>query len=489
MKHHVKIVSRCIAIILFLTSSLNVTNVWGADNPIDQDPSQDSPSQNGNALFLPYVLGEYPPPQSVFGVEITIPHPNYNAKAETLQTYWVRNATFSWAAIEPNPPNSSGKPTYDWSSVSESYLIDAYQRELTVIATVKYAPKWARRYKKRACGPIAEENLDEFARFMKDLVKKYSAAPYNIKYWELGNEPDIQPWVFAEDDEYPLYGCWGDPDSNTYGGKYYGKMLKKVYPAIKAADPQANVLIGGLLLDCDPTVDSNCKSGNFFKGILETTGGNYFDIVSFHSYAGFSSSGNIIDETHPKWAHRGGVVVGKIDFLKEVMNNYGVNKPIMLTEVALFCAWGCTTPDDDFLDAQADFVVTMFTRIWQANLMGAIWFTLPGPGWRDCGLLDSKGLPRPSHDAYFFMTEELYNFKLTGKVIDYPGIKGYKFARSGKNVWLMWSADRQIPVEIELPAGWKKVMDKFGTILFENTNPPVGNKITVDHPIYVELIP
>ena len=35
-----------------------------------------------------------------------------------------------------------------------------------------------------------------------------------------------------------------------YGGGYYAEMLKIVYPQIKAADPEAQILIGGLLLFC-----------------------------------------------------------------------------------------------------------------------------------------------------------------------------------------------------------------------------------------------
>ena len=41
-----------------------------------------------------------------------------------------------------------------------------------------------------------------------------------------------------------VFGCWGDNDDDYYGGGYYADMLKMVYPAVKSADPQAQVLIG-----------------------------------------------------------------------------------------------------------------------------------------------------------------------------------------------------------------------------------------------------
>ena len=68
-------------------------------------------------------------------------------------------------------------------------------------------------------------------------------------------------------------------------------MLKVAYPQIKAADPQAQVLVGGLLLDCDPRPGAGCSltaqnaiPPKFLEGILRNNGGPYFDGVSFHAY-------------------------------------------------------------------------------------------------------------------------------------------------------------------------------------------------------------
>jgi len=106
-----------------------------------------------------------------------------------------------------------------------------------------------------------------------------------------------------------------------YGGGYYAEMLKAVYPAIKEADPQAQVLIGGLLLDCDPThppEGKDCKPSKFLEGILKNDGGDYFDIISFHGYPPYSGAdiggGLYNDVHHPYWESRGGVVLGKVDF-------------------------------------------------------------------------------------------------------------------------------------------------------------------------------
>ena len=80
---------------------------------------------------------------------------------------------------------------------------------------------------------------------MHDVVERYGSPPYNVKYWELGNEPDAA-WQHIASDS--VFGCWGDVNAPFYGGQHYGEMLKEVYPQIKSTDPDAHVVVGGLLL-------------------------------------------------------------------------------------------------------------------------------------------------------------------------------------------------------------------------------------------------
>ncbi len=82
-----------------------------------------------------------------------------------------------------------------------------------------------------------------FAAFLSEVVKRYSQPPYNVRYWEIGNEPDTP---IGPDSGF---GCWGVNGDPYFGGGAYGNMLKAVYPAIKAANPQVQVLNGSLLLD------------------------------------------------------------------------------------------------------------------------------------------------------------------------------------------------------------------------------------------------
>jgi hypothetical protein len=441
-----------------------------------------------DVIYLPLIPKNYPRLLTSFGVE-TLHLSDYVGKADEANVFWVRYGTFSWKDIEPvrNTP-----PAYIWDSVDETGLIEAAQNYQTIIAVIRYTPDWAVKYPGVYCGPIAQNSLNAFAQFMQALVLKYGKAPYNIKYWEIGNEieVEVQPpeWSLAD------RGCWGEKDKPQYpyyGGEYYAEMLKRVYPAVKAVDPTAQILIGGLLLGCDPDYPllpkDTCKSSNFLEGILSNQGAQYFDIVSFHSYAYFYN-GAIHDTDFVNWVHKGGQVMGKVNFLRQVMAKYNTNKPLMLTEVALLCVpeyfpADCDPAGSDFFQAQADFVVSTYVRTWAADVKSTIWFTLENNGWRYSGLLEDINTPRPGYDAYKFMTTELQEAKYIGQTTSYPNVAAYKFSSPGKQIWVMWSTDNS-QHNITLPINTDHVYDKYG-----GTITPVNGQIPVKSPVYLEIIP
>lgn len=431
-------------------------------------------------IYLPLIARNYPRWPSIFGIETNSLDTTKITNAQNANVYWVRNFSFSWARIEPVRTTT---PTYDWSVVNETGLMNASANGLTVVATVKFTPSWAQKYPGVSCGPVAVNAMDEFAQFMHNLVKRYSVPPYNIKYWEIGNEVDIDPDLVTPDS---IFGCWGDESDTYYGGGYYADMLRQVYPAIKAADSQATVVIGGLLLDCDPTnppPGKTCRPSRFLEGILRNAGGAYFDAVSFHAFAIYLPGQ--IYEMSPNWSARGGVLLGKISFLREVLANYGVNKPLMLTESSLVCpeyVLECNPVSNGFLEAQADYVAWLYLRGWAHQLMGIMWYTLEDSQWRSSGLY-LNSTPKPAYYALQFATRELDESNLVGAVSQYPSLIGYDFRSPGKRVWVLWSPTRTDTL-INLPAGALSVFDKYGAAVA-----PVAGQITVNSPVYIELSP
>jgi hypothetical protein len=259
-------------------------------------------------------------------------------------------------------------------------------------------------------------------------------------------------------------------------------MLKYAYPAIKSVDLQAKILIGGIIQSCDPTHNPQCTRGKFLEGILANNGANFFDVISYHGYA-YYVEGLIVDDTYTNWAHRGGLVLGKIDYFNSLMETNNIAKPLMLTEASMICRFAYQCPDfNDFLEAQADYVVWVFTRTWAAGLLGTYWYTLEGPGWRDSGLLDG-GTDKPAYHAYSFMSQELDKALFVRKSNIYPGVETYIFEKTEKDIWVLWVLDRSNHT-ITLPGNTLHVYDKYG-----NTVQPVANRVTFDSPIYLELSP
>ena len=401
----------------------------------------------------------------------------------------MRHNGLLWQNVEPIEGER------DWTSQADldGKLERASTSGLSTILIVRGTPQWAQLFPGSFCGPITPDKLELFADFMVEAVSRYSQPPYNVKYWELGNEPDVDPLLVPPKS---VFGCWGNHLDPYYGGGYYADMLKVVYPAIKSADPEAQVLIGGLLLDCDPNQPAegkDCSSGNFLEGILQNGGGDYFDLISFHGYTPYfgPTSGFpyalYLDEHNPSWEHLGGVVAGKIKFIRQVMEYYQIEKPIFHTEGALMCAeynpTDCEEPGELFYDAQADYAVRIFVRNWANDIEGTIWYQFEGPGWRYGGLLDEDQNPKPVYDALLFLTSILSNTAYIGEIDQYEGMQVYEFSSPDKRIWVLWSPE-QIDTRILLPNNVNAAFDKFG-----NEITPEGNQLVVNDPIFLQFLP
>jgi polysaccharide biosynthesis protein PslG len=106
----------------------------------------------------------------------------------------------------------------------------------------------------------------------------------------------------------------------TLTADQYTWLLKVVYPAIKAADPSATVLMTGMNMSGNPR--------GFLQGIYNAGGKGYFDAVSMHPY----SSPNCPDS---------GTFCTDLPALYTIMQQNGDgNKKIWITE------FGCSTGTD-----------------------------------------------------------------------------------------------------------------------------------------------
>jgi hypothetical protein len=257
-------------------------------------------------------------------------------------------------------------------------------------------------------------------------------------------------------------------------------MLKVAYPAIKAADPRAQVLLGGLLLDCspnDPPPGKDCAPGKYLEGVLVNGGGPYFDLVSFHAYTYYFEDRDAIE--NPNWLGSVTAIPEKTAFLREVLNSYGFpNKELMNTESALACFSGTA----NCWAAQARYMPRAYSEAMAAGLTAQIHYKMiAGTGWWHTGLIWSSLAPKPAYHAYATASSFLSPTDYVGLATSYPpGIQGYVFRRhyGPVNLDVIWSEDSTPRTVTLLPGA--SAYDRYGSLIASSSD------IQVDHsPVYI----
>ncbi len=452
----------------------------GADIPAMSPVEAASMEALTNPVYMP-LIGKQFPFQTVFGVEMRrLNNANGLDKAAAAQATWTRRNALLWMDVE------AAEGSYNWAAVSglEQELINADNQGIQVILVVRGTPAWAQKFPGVSCGPVKPEKLAAFGDFLAAAVARYSQPPFNVRYYQIWNEPDVDPSLVDPDSPF---GCWGDKNDPYYGGGYYGQMLATVYPRIKQASAAAKVIVGGLLLNCDPGVCTE-NSGAYLEGILHRNGANdganYFDLVGFHAYDDYVALGQYQSlNWKTAWNTTGPVLAAKAAFLRQVLADYGAsNKPLMLTELALRCGTNAITPacmNGDFELTKAYFVAQAYSASIANNIQASIWYSMTGP-WRNTSLLNDDLSPKPAYTAFTVARDTLASAQFFGEIGAYPGVSGYAFTRDGKALWVLWSADGA-PHNIALPSSPAAAINSLG-----NTVPVASLNINIGiNPIYI----
>jgi hypothetical protein len=413
---------------------------------------------------------------TVFGIEPNMPFANLDKVSSATASYARMNG-LDWAAVEPTP----GERRWEAAGI-EAALKQASEMNIRVVLIIRGVPAWAQNTPGSVCGPIKTDQLQAFARFVNEAVTRYSAPPYNVKFWEFGNEPDA-----PVNTVHSVWGCWGDSRDYYYGAAYYTTALKLVYPQIKAADPQAQVMIGGLLANCDPVrppAGQNCSSSRFFEGILKNGGANFFDGVSFHTYEYYYRVLGKWGNTNWNSAYNttGPVIIAKARFFKKLLSTYKVTgKFLMDTEIGLLCS-GCTTAQQHNL-AKAWYMPEAYAAAMSEGLQAAMWYSLEG--WLGTELIDSNRNPLPAHTAFRIARAKFGNATYVGRITSRDvggvyGITGYKFKQGNRVIWLVRSAD-SLKRALKLTTSPNTITDSLGNPLTPSKNP-----IMTLQPVYLE---
>ncbi len=158
---------------------------------------------------------------------------------------WVRQS-FPWALIEPAPGQ------YDWAPW-DRIVEETAARGLGLVAVLERPPDWAG-------SPPAPA---DFARFAGAVAARYGE---HLRYYQVWHNPNLQDG----------WGALPHPAQ-------YAELLRQAALSIRAADPDARILLGSLA----PTVEQgprNLSEVRFLEELYAAGAAPYFDIVTAQAY-------------------------------------------------------------------------------------------------------------------------------------------------------------------------------------------------------------
>jgi hypothetical protein len=308
-------------------------------------------------------------------------------KVKDMGFTWVKQV-FGWRDIELE------KGKFDWSHTDHIVYTANRYGDIDLLIRVDFQPEWAR----KGCSFMGPPmNMKDYGDFLTALVTRYKGR---IRAYQIWNEPNL-----ARE--------WCDQKPNP---AEYATMLKTAYAAVKAADPDALVISGGM----SPTgTDDNTAMPDikFYTELYKAMGGKsagYFDLLGAHA-AGFHAAPEVSpDEAAANKALYGGerfFTFRHVEDVRQVMvQNGDQDKQMAVLEFGWTSdrvhpdyAWHAVTEEQ-----KADYLVRAYQYAKQnytpwMGVMSLIYIC--DPDWKPeneqywwC-ITNPDGTPRPAYDA------------------------------------------------------------------------------------------
>jgi hypothetical protein len=277
-------------------------------------------------------------------------------------------------------------------------------------------------------------DLAAYRRFLTTVVEAYDGdgtgdargLKKGIKYWQVENEWDWR---------------WKDSPER------FVEFLKMAYETIKAADPEARVVLGGISklapdafhaglfgdsLEIDGRVvtpESLAQQKHFkeeypLRTYVLEHGHPYFDIISFHQYGRYAAI--------PK----------EVEYLRGIMRAHRYEKPVWMTEAGgPFEPYGEPYSED----RQAQEVVKYYVTALASGVEVVFWSTYqPTPEWgtafANTSLVDARGRKKPAYDSYKVMTSKLHDATRVEELFGSDRARMVRFTRKAREpVYVAWA--------------------------------------------------
>ncbi|MBU1111850.1 MAG: glycosyl hydrolase [archaeon] len=311
----------------------------------------------------------------------------------------------------------SDKNVWDWSKYDaviknnkHPWIMEVYGQTGTVYP---FIGEWSREYLESLGGKQeimnyikdhsvdlndAEQNADA-ELYVKMFVSRYKDK---IEYWEIGNEGINSPDRF--------------------------EIVTNTYIWIKEEFPGAVVVLTGVAGDNNNLFNEGIES---MDELLAKGMGNYFDVGNFHYY------GKIEEDFEMQLEQR-------YDDYKAVLDKYGVEKPIWVTETCTSSATNSVLSGPSSEELQAQHVVKRLVIFSAKGAEKVLWHdyrdTHEDNMFYQCNLVDSDtNIPKPAYYTFKLVVEKLGYYETVEKLRG-NNIWLYKFVNDDNVVYVAWGS-------------------------------------------------
>jgi hypothetical protein len=308
---------------------------------------------------------------------------------------WSREE-LSWSRIEPT------KGSFSWDVYDRAVSV-ATAHGISLFGLLDYWAPWTK--------PYTPEGIDDYCEYVRRTVTRYKDR---IHYWEIWNEPNIEPF-------------WkGTPDQ-------YADLLKAAAAICKQADPNSKVI-------------AMCTAGTdlrFIEKVALRAGLENVDIVSVHPYR------------YPR-APEESNLVGELQGAAKALRRRGKPLPLWITEVGYPTHEGekGSTPM-----RQAQMLVRTYLQSIASGVVEKVfWYDYrddgedPSYNEHNFGILHRDLSPKPAYAAFSVMTAVLEGLKFAEQIPLGRGVLAYRFESPDKSkaALVAWTVNGE--QSVSLPA-------------------------------------
>lgn len=261
-------------------------------------------------------------PNFIYGMQVDVG----NDKGRAFDM--MKDAGFNWTKVQVRWDGiEPQRGQYQWQ-VLDNVADETARANVNILFSVVDAPEWARPADTDRSVPGPPADPQDMARFLAALAERYKGR---VQAYEIWNEQN-------------LWYEWGGAGKMNAGE--YVRLLQAAYPAIKAVDPDAKVIVGALTPAGDVADAGGVRARDdraFLREMFQAGMMGFYDAIGVHP-SGFNNPPRDDPQTNTttttdfkgNWSF----YYRNFENYRRIQEEFGDTKPLWFTEFG----WASANP-------------------------------------------------------------------------------------------------------------------------------------------------